>query len=79
MQNSTAIWNDHCVDLANRQAWLAERHAQGYPVLVAIDELGRVAGYASFGPWRPTTAFVIPWRTRSTSAPTIAAAASAAA
>ena len=31
VQNSTAIWNDHCVDLANRQAWLAERHAQGYP------------------------------------------------
>ncbi|HCG37869.1 MULTISPECIES: GNAT family N-acetyltransferase [Stutzerimonas stutzeri group] len=57
VQNSTAIWNDHCVDLANRQAWLAERHAQGYPVLVAIDELGRVAGYASFGPWRPHDGF----------------------
>lgn len=57
VQNSTAIWNDHVVDLDNRRAWLAERHEQGYPVLVAIDDAQKVAGYASFGPWRPHDGF----------------------
>jgi len=57
IENSTAIWNDRIVDLDNRRAWLAERHDQGYPVLVAIDEGGQVAGYASFGPWRPHDGF----------------------
>jgi L-amino acid N-acyltransferase YncA len=57
VQNSTAIWNDHVVDLDNRRAWLAERHEQNYPVLVAIDDEQRVAGYASFGPWRPHDGF----------------------
>lgn len=55
--HSTAIWNDRVVDLDNRRAWLAERHEQGYPVLVAIDDDGQVAGYASFGPWRPHDGF----------------------
>ncbi len=57
VQNSTAIWNDRLVDLDNRRAWLAERHEQGYPVLVAIDDEQQVAGYASFGPWRPHDGF----------------------
>ncbi len=50
--NTTAIWNDTLVDLANRRVWLLERQAQGFPVLVALDE-GEVLGYATFGPWRP--------------------------
>ncbi|PAU52600.1 GNAT family N-acetyltransferase [Pseudomonas indica] len=50
--NTTAIWNEKTVDLANRRAWLAERNAQGYPVLVAVDEQDQVLGYASFGDWR---------------------------
>ncbi|WP_313109521.1 GNAT family N-acetyltransferase, partial [Stutzerimonas nitrititolerans] len=53
VQNSTAIWNDSPVDLANRRAWLAERQEQGNPVLVALDDDGQVVGYASYGPWRP--------------------------
>lgn len=57
VQNSTAIWNDRIVDLNNRRAWLAERHEQGYPVLVAIDDEQQVIGYASFGPWRPHDGF----------------------
>lgn len=57
VQNSTAIWNDQLVDLDNRRAWLAERYEQNYPVLVAIDGDGQVAGYASFGPWRPHDGF----------------------
>jgi phosphinothricin acetyltransferase len=52
VQNTTAIWNDKLVDVANRNQWLADREKQGYPVLVSIDEAGNVAGYASFGDWR---------------------------
>lgn len=50
--NTTAIWNDVQVDVANRAAWIAERQAQGFPVLVAV-EGEAVLGYASYGPWRP--------------------------
>lgn len=50
--NTTAIWNDTSVDVANRLAWLADRARQGYPVLVAVDGIGTVVGYASFGDWR---------------------------
>nr|WP_298147090.1 GNAT family N-acetyltransferase [uncultured Pseudomonas sp.] len=52
VQNTTAIWNETLVDLANRRAWLLERQAQGFPVLVALDA-GEVLGYATYGPWRP--------------------------
>ncbi|MFN8831544.1 MAG: GNAT family N-acetyltransferase [Labrys sp. (in: a-proteobacteria)] len=51
VSTTTAIWNWHPVDLANRRAWFDARAAQGYPILVAEIE-GRVAGYASFGDWR---------------------------
>ncbi len=50
--NTTAIWNDVQVDVANRAAWIAERQAQGFPVFVAV-EGDVVLGYASYGPWRP--------------------------
>jgi L-amino acid N-acyltransferase YncA len=46
--NSTAIWNEVTVDAANRAAWLAERKSESFPVLVALDDSGAVAGYASF-------------------------------
>jgi phosphinothricin acetyltransferase len=49
---STAVWNWHPVDIANREAWLAARLAQDYPVLVADEGRGAL-GYASFGDWRP--------------------------
>lgn len=52
VENTTAIWNEKTVDAANRSAWLAERQRVGYPVLVAVDAQGGVAGYASFGDWR---------------------------
>jgi phosphinothricin acetyltransferase len=50
--NTTAIWNEVAVDAANRAAWLADRQRLGYPVLVAVDDMGAVLGYASFGAWR---------------------------
>lgn len=54
--NTTAIWNETPVDLANRQAWFELRAAQGYPILVAVDDSG-VLGYASYGDWRPFEGF----------------------
>ncbi|MGE8046289.1 N-acetyltransferase family protein [Pseudomonas monteilii] len=54
--NTTAIWNETPVDLANRQTWFELRAAQGYPILVAVDDSG-VLGYASFGDWRPFEGF----------------------
>ena len=56
--NSTAIWNDTTVDLANRTAWLADRRSKRYPVLVAAKG-GEVLGYASFGDFRPFDGFRI--------------------
>lgn len=53
VQNTTAIWNETTVSLENRVAWLQARRAQGYPILVAVDDQDRVLGYASFGDWRP--------------------------
>lgn len=55
--NTTAIWMDNVVDLANRQAWFAARAQQGYPILVAESPTGEVVGYASFGDWRPYDGF----------------------
>lgn len=54
--HTTAIWNDTLVDAANRRQWMADRQAQGFPVLVAVDA-DRVRGYASFGPWRAFEGF----------------------
>lgn len=50
--NTTAIWNEVQVDVANRVGWMADRRRLGYPVLVAVDGDGIVLGYASFGDWR---------------------------
>ncbi len=50
--NSTAIWNDQTVDVANRLTWWRQHLDQSYPVIVAVDEDGRVIGYATFGDWR---------------------------
>ncbi|WP_137974102.1 GNAT family N-acetyltransferase [Pseudomonas sp. F(2018)] len=55
--NTTAIWMDDVVDLANRQAWFTARAQQGYPILVAENATGEVVGYASFGDWRPFDGF----------------------
>lgn len=53
VQNSTAIWNDNTVDIANRIKWLSDRQSAGFPVLVAVDEDDIALGYASYGDWRP--------------------------
>ncbi|QXG33506.1 GNAT family N-acetyltransferase [Pseudomonas viridiflava] len=55
--NTTAIWNEQPVDLANRQVWYASRQSQAYPVLVAVNAADEVLGYSSFGDWRPFEGF----------------------
>ena len=55
--NTTAIWNEQPVDLANRQAWFDARQAQAYPILVVVNEDAAVLGYASYGDWRPFEGF----------------------
>jgi phosphinothricin acetyltransferase len=54
--NTTAIWNETLVDLANRRDWFAARQARGFPILVA-DEDGIVKGYAAYGDWRAFEGF----------------------
>ncbi len=55
--NTLAIWNEQTVDLANRQQSFDARLAQGYPVLVIVDDSNEPLGYASFGDWRPFEGF----------------------
>ncbi|MFN3359204.1 MAG: GNAT family N-acetyltransferase [Pseudomonas sp.] len=56
VRNTTAIWNEQPVDLANRLAWFTARQAQGYPILVAVEN-DEITGYASYGDWRPFEGF----------------------
>lgn len=56
VEHTTAIWNETLVDLDNRKAWFDLRQARGFPILVA-DVGGRIAGYASYGDWRPFDGF----------------------
>ena len=55
--NTLAIWNEQTVDLDNRQHWFNARQAQGYPILVIVDDADIALGYASFGDWRPFEGF----------------------
>ncbi|WP_323670707.1 GNAT family N-acetyltransferase [Bombella dulcis] len=52
VSTTTAIWNERTVDEANRMEWLTAHEEADLPVLVAVDAEDRVAGYATFGPWR---------------------------
>jgi len=53
---STAIYADDPFSEEDRRAWLAQRRAAGYPVLLAEDGAG-VAGLASFGEFRAWPGF----------------------
>lgn len=50
--NGTALWTTEASDLAGRRAVLRDRQANGFPFLVCTVD-GTVAGYGSFGPFRP--------------------------
>jgi L-amino acid N-acyltransferase YncA len=48
---STAVYADDPVPLDERRSWFAGRCAQGYPILVAIED-DAIVGFASFGDFR---------------------------
>lgn len=56
IRTTTAIWDEHEVELDDRRAWFDGRRAAGLPVLVAEVD-GRVIGFASYGPWRAKTGY----------------------
>ncbi|NYF12588.1 phosphinothricin acetyltransferase [Pseudoclavibacter sp. JAI123] len=49
---TTVSWNAATVDEDDRRAWFAGRATAGLPVLVAVDELGAVLGYATYADFR---------------------------
>ena len=54
IRSSTAVYTEEEATLEDRRAWLANRTAQGYPVLAATDAGdGSVLGYSTFGDFRP--------------------------
>ena len=56
IRTTTAIWDEHEVDLDDRRAWFDGRRSAGLPVLVAeLDD--SVIGFASYGPWRAKTGY----------------------
>jgi phosphinothricin acetyltransferase len=57
---STAIYRDDPFTLEDRAAWLADRRADGFPVLVAREgdgDGGRVVAVGSYGRFRPTPGY----------------------
>ena len=56
IRTTTAIWDETEVDLDDRRAWFDGRRSAGLPVLVAERD-GGVAGFATYGPWRPKTGY----------------------
>lgn len=52
VRNTTAIWNEKEVDLAERQHWLQARQLRGFPVLV-LTRTNEPLAYASYGDFRP--------------------------
>ncbi len=52
IRNTTAVYSDSEVTLADREAWFDAKAAQGFPVLVACDASG-VLGFGTFGDFRP--------------------------
>ncbi|HEX3984449.1 MAG TPA: GNAT family N-acetyltransferase [Acidisoma sp.] len=53
VRTSSAVYTEEEASLENRLKWYADRRALGYPVLVATDPSGAVAGFSSFGDFRP--------------------------
>lgn len=54
--HSSAMWIERPSTIEERLAWLLQRRAQGFPVLV-VEEEGRVLGYGSFAQFRPYDGF----------------------
>ncbi|MCI3919540.1 GNAT family N-acetyltransferase [Paenibacillus sp. TRM 82003] len=55
--HTTAVYDYEAHTLAMREAWFEAKQSEGFPVLVWEDVGGRVAGFASFGPFRAWAAY----------------------
>jgi L-amino acid N-acyltransferase len=53
---TTAVFSYEPHTLGMRRAWLMEKQAGGFPVLVAVDGV-EIAGFASYGPFRDWPAY----------------------
>ena len=40
LATTSAIWTEQLTSVGEREAWLADKQADGYPVLVAVDGSG---------------------------------------
>jgi phosphinothricin acetyltransferase len=58
--NSTCLFMYDAVPLENRVNWLRDSKAKGYPVIVAAEKESNIAiAYASYGSFRPHTAYIL--------------------
>jgi len=54
---TTASWHHEPRTLEQQLAWLDAKRVEGWPVLVAVTESADVAGWATFGAFRPWTGY----------------------
>lgn len=52
IRHTTAVWYDTPKTMPEMQDWFAAKSHDGWPLLVARAD-GQVAGYATYGPFRP--------------------------
>lgn len=55
--NTTASYDYEPRTLEHRQQWFAERQRDGYPILVAVEPGGRVAGWSALNPYHARVGF----------------------
>jgi L-amino acid N-acyltransferase YncA len=60
MRTSFTIWREEPTSIAERQEWLTETSARGYPVLVATDVSG-LLGFIAAEPFRPWPGYAATW------------------
>ncbi|QDH17880.1 GNAT family N-acetyltransferase [Swingsia samuiensis] len=52
IEHTDALWINTPFTLDQRQRWMEDRRAHGFPVFVAVNENNELLGYASYGPFR---------------------------
>ena len=57
IENSTALYEYEPRSVAFMEAWWAAKQKRGYPVLGAVNDEGILAGFATYGPFRPHPAY----------------------
>ncbi len=57
IQNSTALYDYRPRTLSTMDAWFEAKERGRYPVIGAVDEMNRLVGFASYGPFRAWPAY----------------------